>query len=321
MRDKGVATAVATLLAAFATAHLMQFGLSAGRAISDEQQGSPIGLATLVAWRSDGRPVDLPATPSAVPDPAVSALSLPVTRLASPDLAVPAALSDGTHSGFGLSCDRTLTLTPLPGALIEARVEAPCDAGVRLELSHAGLRFAIETGADGQAAARVPALMPAATIEAAFADGTVISAQTSIPEATEYERVALVADGWAGLTLRAAESASWRGDPGDEAVTAASSSGEKIVRLGDADIEAPLLAEVYTVPTGRFGSLGRVRLHVEAILSPANCARDVGAEVVRSSGGVRPVPVPLRLSLPACDVEGGILVVDLPAPGLRMARN
>ena len=36
MRDKGLATAVATLLAAFATAHLMQFGLSAGRAISGD---------------------------------------------------------------------------------------------------------------------------------------------------------------------------------------------------------------------------------------------------------------------------------------------
>jgi hypothetical protein len=318
MRDKGVATAVATLLAAFATAHLMQFGLSAGRAISGEPQSSPIGLATLVAWRSGDAPADLPPTPSAAPDPAAAPLSIPVARIAAPDPAVPAALGAGTHSGFGLSCERTLTLVPLPGALIDARLAAPCDAGVRVELSHAGLRFAVAIGADGQAAARIPALMPAATVEAAFADGTMISAHADAPEAAAFERVALVADGWAGLTLHAAESGSWRGDPG---AAAASFSGERIIRLGDPDIEAALLAEVYTIPTGRFGSLGTVSLHVEAILSPANCARDVGAEVVRSSGGVRPIPVPLRLSLPACDVEGGILVVDLPSPGLRIARN
>jgi hypothetical protein len=60
---------------------------------------------------------------------------------------------------------------------------------------------------------------------------------------------------------------------------------------------------------------------VEASLTPANCARDVGAEVIRSSGGVPPTPVALHLSLPACDAEGGLLVIDLSSPGLRMARN
>jgi hypothetical protein len=318
MRDKGLATAVATLLAAFATAHLMQFGLSAGRAISGEEQASPIGIATLVAMRSDDAPDNLPATPSTAPDPIAIAFDLPDARLPPRDVAVPAALGAVGEGGFGLSCDRTLTLLTLPDALVEARLKAPCDPGVRVELSHAGLRFAIAIGADGRAATLVPALTPDAIVEAAFADGTILSARVAVPEAAEMERVALVADGWAGLTLRAAESVSWRGEATAAAVEG---RGAEILHLGDPGTEAPLLTQVYTAPIGRFGSLGAARLQVEASLTPANCARDVGAEVIRSSGGVPPTPVALHLSLPACDAEGGLLVIDLSSPGLRMARN
>jgi hypothetical protein len=218
--------------------------------------------------------------------------------------------------GFGLSCDRTLTLLPLPGALVEARVEAPCDPGIRVEVSHAGLRFAIGLGADGRAVTVVPVLRPDATVEMAFADGTILSAQASVPEAADQDRVALVADGWAGLTLSVAAGVSWRGEE-----TLSPPGSGAILRLGDPGIEAPLLAQVYTAPVGRLGSLGAVGLRVEAALTPANCARDVSAEVIRSSRGVLPAPISLRLSLPACDADGGLLVVDMPMPGLRVARN
>jgi hypothetical protein len=317
MRDKGLATAVATLLAAFATAHLMQFGLSAGRAISGEEQASPMGIATLVAWRNGVAPVSLLATPPpAGPDPVAAPLDLPDARLPPPDEAIPAALGTARAGGFGLSCDRTLTLLPLPGALVEAHVEAPCDPGIRVEVSHAGVRFAIGLGEDGRAVTPVPVLSPDATVELAFADGTILTAQASVPEAADQERVALVADGWSGLTLHAAAGVPWRGE-----ATASPPGSGTILHLGDPGIEAPLLAQVYTAPVGRLGSLGAIGLRVEAALTPANCARDVSAEVIRSSRGVLPAAIVLRLSLPACDADGGLLVVDMPAPGLRLAHN
>jgi hypothetical protein len=318
MRDKGIATAVATLLAAFATAHLMQFGLSAGRALSGEQQSPPIGLATFMASRTGGGTPDLPPTPSPVADPAAVALRLPDTRAAARDAAVPAALASARERGFGQSCARTLGLTTLPGAIVEARVHAPCDPHVRVEIDHAGLRFAVATDAAGRATVHVPALKAAASVEAAFADGARVLAHADVPGATQVERVALVADGWTGLTLHAARPFARhgvRGDAGPDGRDAA------ILRLGDPAIDAPLLAEVYTSPNGRFGPLDAADLRVEAALSPANCARDVAAEVVRSSGGARPLSVALRLSLPACDGDGGVLVLDLPSPGLRLARN
>jgi hypothetical protein len=320
MRDKGLATLVATLLAAFATAHLMQFGLSAGRAISGEEHASPIGLASLVAARAGPATAELPPTPAPALDPVAIALHLPEGRFTPRDAALPAALGAVRTNGFGQSCARTLSLRTVPEAMIEARVEAACDPGVRVEMSHAGLRYTIAVGADGTVATRIPALTPEATVAASFADGDVITASVEAPEAAEFERVVLVAEGWAGLALHAAGTASWHGHAGLASTGTVPSRGEEILRLGDPSIEAPVFADVHTSPTGRLGTLGGVNLRVEAALSPANCARDVTAEVIRSSGGVRPSPAALRLSLPACDSDGGILVVDLPSPGLRLAR-
>jgi hypothetical protein len=323
MRDKGLATAVATLLAAFATAHLMQFGLSAGRAISGAEQTTPMGLATFVAWRG-ATTADLPAGPDVLPAAThvASNLDQPEARVPPRDAGVPGAL--GTRrgeNGFGLSCDRSLTLLVQPDATLRVRVDAPCDPGVRVVLEHAGLRFAAETGADGGLGTVVPALTPDARIEASFADGTVLSAEAQVPEASDVMRVALAADGWAGLTLHAREAASWRG--ATSLVHAGSTDGRAgaLYRLGDPAIEAPLLAEVYTYPSRRFGALGGVALHVEATLTQANCARDVEALLIRTRDGMQPTPEHLRLSMPGCEAEGDVLVVGLSPPELRVARN
>jgi hypothetical protein len=57
-----------------------------------------------------------------------------------------------------------------------------------------------------------------------------------------------------------------------------------------------------------------VRLEVEAMVTPANCARDLAAEVVRSAGRTD-----LRLSMPACEAAGDLLVIALPPGELRIA--
>jgi hypothetical protein len=172
----------------------------------------------------------------------------------------------------------------------------------------------VETAADGTLDTVVPVLTAAARVEASFADGAVLTAEAQVPEAAEVTRVALVADGWAGLTLHPQETASWRG-------TASAGRTGPLLRLGDPAIEAPLLAEVYTYPSGRFGTLGTVTLRVEATLTPANCARDVEAAVIRTVDGLAAGAERLRLSMPACEAEGDLLVLDLRAPALTLARN
>jgi len=319
MRDKRLATAVATLLAAFATAHLMQFGLSAGQLISGGGPAAPIGLATLFARQSEAGPASLPDGPHHLPvaAAAVKALPLPAARPVPRDAGLPRTLVRHSGNALGLSCERSLTAEARQGALLRAEVIAPCDPGVRVEIRHEGLRFAAETGGDGRILSDIPALRPDARVEARFADGTVLRARVLIPESARLDRVALVAEGWAGLAFHAYEFGARRGGAGHVHAEADGLHGGGMVRLGDAGIDAPLLAEVYTLPSGRFGSLGGVRLAVEAVVTPANCARDVVAEFVRS--GVMAEPVGLRLSTPSCDAAGEILVLELQSSDLRLA--
>lgn len=303
MQDKRLATAVATLLAAFATAHLMQFGLSAGALISGRGDAAPIGLATLVAL-PDGSDAAREAPP-----PAPVARALPPENLAS----LPDQPGDDAPS-----CARSLTARPGPGAVIRAELNAPCDPGARVEIAHAGLRFAVATASDGRLRAEVPAMRTGATIAARFADGTILETRVAVPEAEGLERVAVVAEGWAGLTLHALETGAARGIRG-HVHAGAGPRGGAMVRLGDPRVDAPLLAQVYTLPAGRFGALGGVRFELEAAVTPENCARDVAAEFVRSGTGVEPLR--LGLSIPPCTAAGELLVLPLPASDLRLARN
>jgi hypothetical protein len=304
MQDKRLATAVATLLAAFATAHLMQFGLSAGALISGKGDAAPIGLATLVA-RPDGGD-----TAREEPTPA------PVTRAHPPKTA---ASAPDQPDDSAPSCARSLTARPGPGAVILAELNAPCDPGARVEIAHAGLRFAMATAGDGRLRAEVPAMRTDATIAARFADGTILQTRVAIPEAEGLERVAVVAAAWAGLTLHAFESSAGRGTRGHAHAGAAGPRTGAMVRLGDPRVESPLLAQVYTLPAGRFGALGGARFELEAAVTPENCARDVAAEFVRSGTGAEPLH--LGLSIPPCAAAGELLVLPLPATDLRLARN
>lgn len=319
MRDNGLATVVATLLAAFATAHLMQFGLSAGRALSNGEHAAPIGLATLVALRDAHAIPELPTVPSETP--AAGAFRVPAERDLPRDAGVPVALGPRSENGFGLPCARTVTLAAEPGALLRLRVEAPCDPGVRVEIRHAGIVFALDTAADGRLDVAVPAMTAEATVEAAFADGTIVGSRAFVPDAALVQRMAISSEAWTGLSLHAFEFGARRGGRGHIHAGAEHVRSGALHRLGDSGIEAPRMAEVYTFPSGRFGSLGGVRLRVETEVTSANCARDVTAEVVRSSAKSPPTTTALRLAMPSCEAAGGILVIDAPTFEFLLARN
>ena len=321
MRDKSLATAVATLLAAFATAHLMQFGLSAGRLASGDRQAGPIGLATLVAGQPDTLAATLPEAPAILPAAAVAGgvLSLPKARDLPRDTGVPSEVDRPPANALGLACERRLTAEAGPDAVLRTTVLAPCDPGVRVEIRHEGLRFAVETGPDGRIDAAVPAMSPDAALEARFADGTVLRARVAVPEAARLERVAIVTDGWSALALHAFEFGARRGSIGHVHSGAEWPRMGALRRLGDPAIGAPLLSEVYTLPAGRLGSLGGVRLEVEAVVTAANCARDIAADIVASPGDGPVTRTALRLAMPSCEAAGDVLVIDLRSPEVRIA--
>lgn len=323
MRDKGLATAVATLLAAFATAHLMQFGLSAGQAISADEQVQPIGLATFVAQRGVASAQDSPAGPRAFPRavPEAEPLRLPLARDLPEDKGVPGGVSHGAHDSFGQPCDRSLTVTAEPGALLDIVVHAPCDPGVRVEIGHAGFSFAEAIAPNGRLRAILPAMMAAADVDVSFADGTRIESRTLVPEVERVRRIALAFDATAALSLHAHDFGARTGGPGHGQLSSMTGEGE-VQRLGDPGIEAPRLVEVYTFPSRRFATHREARVLVEAKITQANCSRDVAALVIRSSeDGMVPERTPLRLAMPACEAAGDILVIEFPMAALRIAGN
>ncbi len=294
MRDKGLATAAAAVLAAFAVAHLMQFGLSAGRALSLDARAAPVGPAT---WLAAGPGPSLPPTPAAPGEPAGPAMpAVPAALRVPGDAPVPAP--PDLPSRFGLRCDRALSVEAAPGGLLRLRLAATCDPGVRVEIGHAGLRFALSTGT-GLREVVLPALAAQAEVTAVFADGSTLVARAARPAAVEGDWLAVVVAGGSGVALR--------------------TGAAEVHRLGDADAPAPVTAEVHRLVAGRFGTIGAPLLEVE--VTERTCGRDVVAEVLWAGPGAARDKARLRLAMPDCGATGEVVALPLPAPGLRIAGN
>lgn len=302
MRDKRLATATAAGLAAFAVAHLMQFGLSAGRALSDDTRAAPVGVASFLTGGQRAE-VDVRVTPTAPDDPPAIVLVRPPRaegRVAQ-DAATPSLPPDDAVNRFGQLCRRALVAAAEPGGLLRARLDAPCDPEVRAEFRHAGLRFAVSTGPEGSREIVMPAMAVAAEIAVHFADGSVVSARARVPDAARVWRVAIVTEGEAGVSLH---------------------TGVGVVRrLGDPGLAAPVRSEVHSLPAGRLGPLSAGAPRLDVLVSTANCARDMVADVVRAGPDGAPDTMTLRLAMPDCGAVGDMVTLDLPLPAARLARN
>ena len=303
MRDKSLATATAAVLAAFAVAHLMQFGLSAGRALSDDARTASVGIASYLAGapQSGVRAVRTPQPP---PDPTTASGLAPPPRSTGRVPATSAARSavlPGAVNRFGLLCRRALVATARPGGLMRVSLDAPCDPEVRVEILHAGLRFALSTGPDGRREVVLPALEVAAEVAARFADGSVVETGARVPDAAQFGRLAVVMEGGRGVALDAG-------------------SGE-VHRLGDPGVAAPVLAEVHTLATGRLGPIWGAAPRVEVMVAPFNCARDVVAEVLRTGPDGPVERMTLRFAMPDCSAIGDVVTLVLPMADVRLARN
>ncbi len=317
IRDRRLKTALATFLAAFATAHLMQFGLNIGRTDGPAAEASGVGEARAGAVRSRAPLTALPDLPDLTAPPLEA-------RLLAPRPDGLAGLPDvgAGLSAYGLPCERRLALSPAPEAMLRIEVTATCDPGARVEIVHAGLRFTLLADAFGHAEVVAPAMMPDAVVEAILPGGAALSARAAVPDASKFERVAISTDGHSALAIHAFEFGASYGEPGHvhHGTPPGAASGE-VRRLGDAAADNPLIAEVYTFPTGESLASGTVRLHVEGEVTTDNCGRDVAARVLQGMPGGPPGVVALKVTMPGCDATGDILVLKNVLRDLRIARN
>lgn len=280
-----------------------------------QPEAAPLASARIVP----GLPV---ATATAGPDPVAPQFAQAVLDPAPAPEAVP--LDPQLQAELN-ACAVWLVVTPAADSMLEASVYAPCDREATVTLSHAGLRFDARIGADGQMMMVLPALVEEATVSLTFADGREQSDTTLVPGLSQMERVALHWQGKATLSLHAYEFGAAWGEPGHVhagSLRVAPDAGQGFVTaLGD-----PLLGEgnqvqVYSFPRGQSARTGQVMLEIEIPVTDASCGQPLSVQAIEVHGTTTVQVRQISLDLPACDGNGGYVVLPGILPDLQIAMN
>lgn len=229
---------------------------------------------------------------------------------------------------YGLRCETGLSAEPGAGGMVTLRLEAPCQPNARVEIYHDALRFAARSDSSGLLNVALPALREQAAFLVSLPDGSTASAVAEVPEAAEYDRVALQWQGRAAMRIHAYEFGAEFGQPGHvwaEAPgaprTGAEGKGGFLVRLGDAGLAQPMMTEIYSFPRGTSRRDGAVRLSVEAEVTDRSCGREVEAETLQPGPDGAMRTAALTLNMPGCEAVGEYLVLKNPLQDMKIARN
>jgi len=235
-------------------------------------------------------------------------------------LATDPALIEDLLAGVD-ACEVWLVVTPADDAMLDMSLFAPCDGGERIEISHAGLRFDARIGGDGQLALIFPALVSQAELTVSFEDGRTTTDATEVTDAGLYDRVAIQWSGAAVLGLNAYE---FGADFGSDthihpanAATPGDASRGFLTELG----AVSALAQVYSFPTALSARAGQVALELEVAVTDDSCGQPLHVETLEVLAGVDAVTRGIQLEMPACDGEGGFLVLKNLLPELTIALN
>ncbi|MEJ6396548.1 hypothetical protein [Yoonia sp. 208BN28-4] len=324
-KPKRLMTAVTTFSAALGIGFVMQYGDAvAARFISDDTpqisdaQAETLAALAPVQASAVAVPVD-PDVPAIVGE-AAAVIPIPEIRepvvlaavedIDAPILDVPQAIVQADP------CEITMTATPAALAMVDVSVAAPCHADSKLVLHHQGMMFSALTDDAGQLDIQIPALSEVAVFVAAFEGDAGGVAQTTVPDIATVDRAVLQWQGDDGVQLHALEFGASYGDAGhisagsqgDMAVFE-SGNGGYLVSLGDARLDNPLMAEVYTFPTEIAARGGDVLLNVETEITAANCGREVAAQSLQIMPGQPTEATDMTMIMPDCDAIGEFLVL------------
>lgn len=208
-------------------------------------------------------------------------------------------------------CRPRMELSAAPGAMILLSLSAPCNRNERIIVRHSGLSFTARTEPSGGARMLIPALKPEALVAVYLADAHLVLGKVAVPEASSYARYAISWEWPADLELRATD--------GDKVLVgmAASFGGEaqRVISLGVSDVQAPVMAHVYSVLGP---DLGSVDLTGELRITPASCGRTLRLETVYSAEGQATVQEQ-AVAVPLCGTAGDILLLKNLGADLKLA--
>lgn len=266
----------------------------------------PKNIVTLSAGPvASGQPATLPAgqaVQATVAPPVAPATAAPATALLAPDA----------------DCKPLLSVSALPGALLDLSLRAPCAAGERVVLRHDGLALTARIADDGTLSTLLPALDRTGTVMVLMPDGARIAAAAPV-DMEGIERFALQWQGHDALQLNAYEDGArhgeaghvWSGNPG----LPDPRRGGHMLILGDAKADLPLRAAVYSFPTD---PTRRIALSVEAEVTTQTCATEILGETLHSRDGLVTVS-DILFVMPGCDAVGDFLVLNNLLTGTTLA--
>ena len=177
------------------------------------------------------------------------------------------------------ACEGVLTAMAQPGAMLGLTLAAPCHAGERVVLRHAGLAVTGRVDAAGALHVSLPALDNAGAVAVEFADGTEVQAAVSVPDLRGVRRLGVQWQAGDAFALHGLEGGAELQTAGD--VSAAhpgvigAAQGGWLVTLGDASVAAPLLAQVYTYPADAGLSAGSTQATSPSTPNPRHPALEL----------------------------------------------
>lgn len=198
-------------------------------------------------------------------------------------------------------CSPRMELSAAPGAMILMSLSAPCNRNERIILRHSGLSFSARTENGGDARILFPAMKADAMVAVYLSDAQLVLGRVAVPDVASYTRYAIAWEWPADLELRATD--------GEKVLVGTAprfaDEPQRIMSLGAADVQSPILANVYSV---RDRDLGSVALTGEVRITPASCGRTLRLDTVYSSRGEVTVQEQ-EVAVPLCGTAGDILLL------------
>ena len=261
-------------------------------------------------------------------DPEPPALPQPRTL----QLAQAEAPSDGRAtpalSPFGLPCGLSVSASATVGGIVALDIMDPCQSFARVVVEHSGLNLTGQTDVMGLLTMDVPAFENPAFFTVRMPDGTSESALAMVPDLGDFVRVGLQWNEDMQLELHALEFGAsyddpghvWQENPGSVAAAIAGEGGF-LTSVGDASVQQPMLAQIYTFPRDTLAGSGNIRLSIEAPVTETNCGQRAIARTLDLAEDGQVAVVGLTFTLPGCDAVGDYLLLQNLLQDLRVASN
>ena len=299
---------------------VVAIAMAAGHLVQTLAARKPVAkVATAVSTPRDIVQLSAVSAPEPVVAPPEIAKPVEVILVASADPVVETVVEEAPVTQVAVeACPIDLALDAGPAAMIGVVVVAPCHAQERVVLRHAGLAVTARLGADGSLTQALPALVSDARVEILFADGNTVDGALLVAEAALLRRFGVQWQGPDAFVVHGLANGADYGQLGDiSPVNLHQPEAGTLVLLGDATVDVPLLAQIYTFPAAEGASAEVV---VEAAVTQATCGQELLGETIESLDDAVQI-TELTLTMPECSGIGDFLVLKNLASDMKIAAN